>query len=334
MSTLIRWWNDYWFRPAPLADLAVTRIFVLTFLMVFNYYAPTGYAAGLVRLSELPPEMYDPLPVLHLLVMPWDWTYRPTLEVLRSVYAISLVAGTAALVGFMTSLSMVVAFLGTLFLEAHASSFGDFHHVRAAVIIALGLFALAPSGRRLSVDALIGWWKPAWASFWNWRVDGDGSNAAESVYAGWPLRVTGWILGVVYLSAAVSKVSFERGLDWLNGFALQRALLQDGLRWGSELGVWLAHQHELAVLMSWGTVLFEGTFFLLMIVPRLRWIYLPAGVALHVGIYVTMRAPFWSFLFLYSALIPWRRFWREGRRRLRAAPWASGVGTAGRRPAR
>lgn len=313
MSSLLRWWNDYWFRPAPLLDLAVCRIFVLTFLLVFQYLSPDGYAGSLVWLSELPAEMYDPLPALHLLVLPWDWSYRPTLEVLQTIYTISLLASIAALAGFMTSLSLAVVFLGTLFLQTHAYSFGDFHHVRAVVIIGLGLLVIAPAGRRLSVDALIGRWKPAWVKLWSWWVDDGGPDGGESPYAGWPLRVIGWVLGIVYLSAAVSKVNLERGMDWLNGLALQRALLQDGLRWGSDLGVWLAHQHELAVLLSWATVLFEGTFFLVMIAPRLRWIYLPAGVGLHIGIYLTMRAPFWSFLFLYSALVPWRALWSRAR---------------------
>jgi len=51
---------------------------------------------------------------------------------------------------------------------------------------------------------------------------------------------------------------------------------------------------------------FQGTFFLEILVPRLRWIYIPMGLFLHCFIFITLKAPFFTWIALYSVFIPWR----------------------------
>jgi predicted DCC family thiol-disulfide oxidoreductase YuxK len=70
-------------------------------------------------------------------------------------------------------------------------------------------------------------------------------------------------------------------------------------------------------LLSWMTILFEGTFFLVLLFPALAWIYIPAGVAFHVGIYSTMRAPFFQYIAIYAAFVPWARLIQTVSRRLK-----------------
>lgn len=91
----------------------------------------------------------------------------------------------------------------------------------------------------------------------------------------------------------------------MNGYTLQYYLIGDGLRRGSDIGVWLGEQHTLAWLLSWVTILFEATFFFVLVVPILVWIYIPVGLALHMGMYVTGLASFFQFLALYAVFIPW-----------------------------
>jgi hypothetical protein len=38
---------------------------------------------------------------------------------------------------------------------------------------------------------------------------------------------------------------------------------------------------------------------------RLRWIYVPAGLCMHIGIYLTLTAPFFQWIALYAVFIPW-----------------------------
>jgi len=54
-----------------------------------------------------------------------------------------------------------------------------------------------------------------------------------------------------------------------------------------------------------GALLFELTFFVVLIRPSLAWLYLPAGVMMHTGIYLTMKAPFFQYIALYSVFVPW-----------------------------
>jgi predicted DCC family thiol-disulfide oxidoreductase YuxK len=96
-------------------------------------------------------------------------------------------------------------------------------------------------------------------------------------------------------------------------------LLTDGLRWGSDLGVWLAHNHTMAVLSSLMAVGFEATFFLVLIFPQLVWIYIPLGASLHIGIYLAQRAPFFQFIALYAVFIPWASIVQKFTTR----PWSS-----------
>ena len=45
-------------------------------------------------------------------------------------------------------------------------------------------------------------------------------------------------------------------------------------------------------------------------VPALALIYLPLGLGFHTGIWVTMRAPFFTFMALYAAFVPWSAVYR------------------------
>lgn len=102
----------------------------------------------------------------------------------------------------------------------------------------------------------------------------------------------------------------------MNGFTLQFYLIQDGLRWDSAVGVWLGEHHRIAELMSWFTVMFEGTFFLVLLFPVLALVYVPLGIVMHVGIYVAMKAPFFEWVVLYSVFVPWNEVARRVRERI------------------
>jgi hypothetical protein len=296
---IFKLWNSYWFKPAPLVNLAFVRIIVVgfqTFYLVMRNTPET-----LLARAALPASLYDPLPALRLLLLPFGSNFMPSSPVLVAIFWITLVAGIFSIVGLLTNISLMVFAVGNLFIRSYIYSFGDFHHPEALMIMTLFILALSPAGRVLSLDDVIrnrkyGGQKKSF--------DIDKLVEEKSSLAKWPILLIQWMYVLIYMSAALSKVG-SSGLDWMNGSTLQFYLIRDGLRWGSELGVLLGQYYTLAVLLAWGAVLFEGTFFLVLVFPFLALFYIPVGVLMHTLIYLTQRAPFPEFIFIYAVFIPW-----------------------------
>lgn len=295
-------WTDYWFRPAPLLDLAVVRVLLAGFQAAFLlWWQPLG--GEFVKLARLPDDLYAPIGPLRLIGLVAGEPLRPSPELMATVYWVSVAGSLAATAGFATRLSMALTAMGALTLHAYAWSFGELHHPEALLVIALSLLMLSPCGATLSVDDLLRRIRHAGA--------GEGSSpratsADASPYAGWPLLLTQWLLVLVYLSAAFEKLRVG-GSAWLNGYTMRFYLVQDGLRWGG-LGLEAASL-PLGILqaLSIFTIWIEATFALAIVVPKLRRAYLLSGIALHTGIYLTMRAPFFQFIAIYSVFVPWSR---------------------------
>jgi hypothetical protein len=302
-------WQRYWFAPAPCFDLAIIRVIAVAtqlFLMVV-FFSQLGI---LEQRAALPADIWNPLPIFRVLNLPWGWGFRPQFEVLQIVYYISLIAGVLALIGFLTNATMAVFAATCVYLQAFIYSFTDIHHPEAVMMVALTMLALSPSGRVLSVDA--------WLMRLRGKHRGDSMLTQTSEFAGWPIKLIQWFFVLMYASAVWCKLS-SSGIDWANGFTLQYALARDGLRWDSPLAYWLSHYHVLVLLMSYGVLLFQGTFALAVIFPKLRWIYVPAGLCLHIGIFLTLKAPFFQWMALYAVLIPWAEALRHLQARSRMA---------------
>ena len=301
-------WRRYWFSPAPCLDLAILRIVAcalqLYWVLVFhNHYQQLG------ALAALADPYFDPILILNFLNLPFGWGFRPGLEILHTIYFISIAAGVFSLLGLLTNVSLVIFAATSVYLQAFLYSFGDYHHPEAIMMVALSVLALSPCGKVLSVDA--------WLQRRPGRED-SAISAVQSEFAGWPIKLLQWFFVLMYLSAVWSKAS-AAGLDWANGYTLQYYLARDGLRWGSPLGVWLSQFHGLILLSQVGVLLFQATFALAVIFPKLRWLYVPAGLALHIGIFLTLKAPFFSWIALYVIFIPWSEVVRLLRGHLSAA---------------
>lgn len=309
-------WRGYWFTPAPLLDLAVCRIVIVGYEL--QDLVRMDHAEALAEQAGLPSTLYDPLPVLHMLVWPFGWAYRPSFEVLEAIYVVGVAAGCLALIGLWSRLSLVLFAVASIFLQAHAYSFGDFHHSQGPVMVALAVLALSPAGKALSVDRL----RQERGSGSGGAPDDLGSpSGGKSPHARWPRLLVAWVLGLAYLSATFSKLQ-SAGMEWTNGHTLRYYLLQDGLRWDADIGVWLGTKQHLAVALSWATFLFEALFITTVVVPALALLFVPLGIAMHVGIYLTMKATFLGWIALYAVFVPWTRV----RSWLRAARARAGRG--------
>ena len=293
-ATLRARWNAYWFRPAPLLDLAVCRVIVVgvhLFVMLVPYALLKYPVYGMLEhYAALPASKWNPEPLLmRLFLLPLGGA-RPGLELTQWIQTLTIVAGALALVGWRTRTACALFAVGNVFLSAYSYSFGEHHHTEAITVMFLLALPFAPCGAALSVDA--------------WRARRRGPQPVTSELAAWPLLSIRWMFALCYLSAAVCKL-VAAGPEWMNGYTLRYYMLQDGLRWETGIGPWLAGQHGLAVALSWFSVLVEGFFWLVLARPRAALVLVPAAIALHVGIYAAMRAPFLLYIPLYSVFVPW-----------------------------
>lgn len=298
LPKLFSFWNNYWFYPAPLFNLALCRVIFVGFQLW--YLLAKGYGDTMLARADVPDSIYAPLPVVQLFNALFAWDSPPDFF-LTSLFWLTISTGLLALIGLKTNLSLLIFAVGSLYIQSYLYSFGTFHHPEALMLLALLMLAISPAGRMLSFDAFNR--KPS-----DTRPI-DTSFVSTSVFARWPLLLIRWLLAITYLSAGLNKLLLDGPglftLDWMNGYTLQYYLLRDGLLWDSSLGIWLGHQHTLVTVFSGVAVLFEVTFVLTLFFPKLIWVYVPAGAMFHLGVYAAQRAPFFQYIALYAAFVPW-----------------------------
>lgn len=307
----LQFWDDYWFYPAPLFNLAICRIAIVAFQV--GYLIFRDNMSQMASRATVPSVEFTPLPVFQALnvVFPWD---LPPLAFMQIVFVVALLSGVLSLVGFKTRFALPLFALVTLYIKTYIYSHGSYHHTEAILHIALFALAFSPSGQAISVDDFLRRKKNTLK-----RDHARHSARAkltllnplrgESAFARWPVMLVQWLFGITYLSAAINKILLDGeglfGTVWMNGYTLQSYFLADGTVRGSDLGIWLGHQHLLSVIFSWVAVIFEGTFFLTLLFPKLIWFFVPAAAMFHIGIFAAQRADFFQYLALYAVFFPW-----------------------------
>jgi uncharacterized membrane protein YphA (DoxX/SURF4 family) len=290
-----RWidgWNAYWFPSTSTLALSICRIVVVAVHVVWFIPAFASLPEQ-IYLLEKNSDFVNPQLIISAIsaAVPRAAFFTP--DVFTVLHGATLIAGILALVGLFTRVSLLLLTLGTWILIAHKYSYGDQHHPEALLAIFLLLLACAPSGQRLSLDALI-----------RRRVLSNGAtglpNRLET--AMWPLRLTHVLLALTYFSTGMSKL-IEGGLEWMNGYTLQSYTFQDAVNRKLELGLWLAQHHELAIALSIFTILFETFFFVSLLVPRIAPLFFVTGVFFHLGLFATGGHPFFPHIVLLLLLL-------------------------------
>jgi hypothetical protein len=280
-----RWsdrWNTYWFPPASTRNLAVCRIVAVAAQLLWFFPSLDEH----LNLLAKNPEFIHPQLLVRAIsaVLPAAAVFNP--GTLTALYWLTAAAGVLALAGCVTRASLFVFALGNWLFIAHLYSYGDVHHTQAVFLIFLMLLAFAPSGERLSLDAVL-----------RRRRADDSSELAH-----WPLKLAHVLLAMTYFSAGMSKL-LHSGIGWMNGYTLQAHSLEDALDRGFPLGIWLSQQHTLAVALSVFTILLEIFFFVSLIVPRLAPLFFAAALMGHVGLYVTAGYDFFQHMVLLALLL-------------------------------
>lgn len=116
----------------------------------------------------------------------------------------------------------------------------------------------------------------------------------------WALQLLRLFVGLVYLQAGLEKL-LVGGWEWLSPDTFRNYLYLHP----TALGGWVAAQNWLCVVLPLGALLFQLGFVSVVFAPRLRWVFLPAGVLFHAGTYALMHVGGYmnAWVWLYAFFI-------------------------------
>ena len=294
LRELAEWWDWYWFTPAPTVNLALARILTVAAHLFWLF---PSLDEQLVRLESSPHFIHPQLLIRAVAaVFPREVWFTP--RTITIVWWSIKALGLLSLVGLFTRVAMPLFALGSWFLVAHRFSYGDVHHSEAMFALFLLSLSLSPCSEDLSLDA--------------WRARRAGRPPlVSSPLARWPFALGHLLLAMAYFSTGLTKMVFG-GLQWMNGYTLQSRTLQDALSRDIPLGIWVAEQHTLSVLLSVGTVIFELGFVVSLFLPRWRTAFFAAALAFHVGLHMVGGHGFFGHMTVVLILLicydtPWLR---------------------------
>jgi hypothetical protein len=182
---------------------------------------------------------------------------------------------SAMIVGLRSDAAVFASFVG-LVAQSHWNGLplSSAHQVMTVLLFCL---IWAETGQVWSLDA-------RWA----------GHDEVRPVPA-WPLWLMRCQVAIVYLSSGLYKFAYPM---WRDGTAVHWALNLNAFhRFPWPLPVTAA---PLEAFLTWSTLLFELTFWLLVLFRRTRPLALIGGVGLHLGLFATMELGPFSFLMVAS----------------------------------
>jgi vitamin K-dependent gamma-carboxylase-like protein len=248
-----------------------------------------------INLASKNSHFIDPQPIIRVIAAlgPREVLFSPT--AFTALYWITTVAGVTALVGLCTRVSIFIVALGVWIFVSHAYSYADVHHPQAVFAIFLMVLPFAPVGDRLSVDALIRRWRA--------RRGARVRQTPETLdTAMWPLKLLHVLLALTYFSTGITKL-ISGGLAWMNGYTLQNYIFSDAMTNNLPLGIWLAQQYTLCVVLAVLTILFEVFYFVSILVPRVAPFFFIGGIFFHIGLYATSGHPFFEHMVMNALLL-------------------------------
>jgi hypothetical protein len=259
----------WWFRPVPLARVAVFRTIAYLFIPIDVFLTTAWVRAH----ADVPTEWYEPLLIGRLLHLP-----TPTHTVVLVVQWALVLAALAAASGRAPRLLGIAVFLLYGEWMVIAMSYGKVDHDRIAFLVAL---AVLPT---------IG------------RVRFRDRRTSEA--AGWAMAAVLVTVMLTYFLAAWAKIRFG-GWDWPTGATLTRAVL----RRGTPLSDWTLDVPYLLPAAQWVMVAFELAAPLILLVrsDRARVALVLFLVGFHLMVYAGVQIIFLPHVVAILSILPWER---------------------------
>ena len=204
MRRVARRLDGYWLAPAPAERLALLRILVGGFGVL--YLAVFGW--NLVSVAGFEGSQFEPVGVVGALGSPL------AASLVYGLVVATFVAGLGFVAGWRFRLSGPAFALLLLAVTSYRSSWGQIFHTENLLVLHVLVLALSPAAAARSLDARAG------------RV--AAGPAADGRY-GWPLRLMCVITVISYLIAAQAKLE-AAGLAWITDDVLRNQVAYDNLR--------------------------------------------------------------------------------------------------------
>ena len=282
-STGRRGWSDWWFRPVPLARVAVFRTIAYLFVPVDVFLTTAWVRAH----ADVPTEWYAPLTIGQVLPLP-----TPTPAVVFVVQWALVLAALAAATGRAPRLLGTAVFLLYFEWMVIAMSYGKVDHDRIAYLVAL---AVLPTIGRV-----------------RWR------DKRSSEAAGWAMAAVFVTVMLTYFLAAWAKMRFG-GWDWATGSTLTRAVV----RRGTVFSDWTLEVPGLLLTAQWLMLVLEFASPLMLLVwsNRARVAVVVLLLGFHLMVFAGVTIIFLPHCVAILSILPWERL-PELRQRLRRTPSA------------
>lgn len=300
---------DFIFAPEDARRLAAVRIGLFGLLAWRLAITDYGFVAG------QPAALFDPVSLFHLL------DSMPSAGLTTVLQPIAVIAALTAAAGVFPRLSFPLAFALALFLNLMLNSTGKIVH--NDVLLMLSLLPLLATPRTAS-------------RAWSLRpgpgvVFGERSSHPSGSAYGWPIRTAMIIVALAYLFAGLQKLRYS-GTDWVTSENLRWVLYaaSDSRADPNSLALFIADRAWLSHLLAGATLAVEIGFALCLPFARLRWLFVPGVVGLHLGIWLMMGLDYSAqFLTVIIVFVNWVVVSDSLRGRLRDRPAAPAPAEAG-----
>lgn len=200
---LLRAIDAFWYAPAPAERLAVLRVLVGAYALVYllvRYLSLTTITR--FHASEFAP--VGPVELLAAPLSPW---------LVHALVLLAIVSGAAFVFGARYRVSAPLFALTFLWVTSYRSSWGMKFHTENLVCFHLLLLAFAPAADALSWDA---------------KRERTTAGPAHGRY-GWAIRAMCVVTVVTYVLAGVAKLRIA-GFEWADGALLRTQVAYDNLR--------------------------------------------------------------------------------------------------------
>ncbi len=291
MNAMTSAWRQFWFAPAPAWPLGLCRV----------CFFASFYGLYLVRWDQrvyafFPEGFFQPRSFFV-----WS-ALAPVSETTFAWFVTGFECAVIfAMIGLLTRLATAISFVLGLYVIGYQFNYGYLHWAHAVVPIAMGVFALAPSGDALSLDA----WMRSSATR---RAIRDGGQYR------WPIQLMRLIFVSIFLAAGLSKLR-AAGLSWVTSDTLRNYILENqyvfqqtaAVSWGRPLADWLVQHPGGCKLLARLSLALELSAPVALISWRARSLLIPALFVFQIGNAILLYQDFFfAYLGLYAFWVPWQ----------------------------